>query len=121
LIIGSRDLLHTFVLNEISDDYERFEKIEGECKALASKCGFSVDSHAVLSALTDLIARGLVKAVRLSSRDGVREIDGVPLDVYAPGVCFFQTEDGKRAHASSVWPFDDGGELLPDIVIASYL
>jgi hypothetical protein len=103
------------VLNEVSDGYWAFQKIEEESRALSARCGLAVKSEAVADALRDLVKGGLVKAVWLSTREPPREIDGMPAETDIPRVYFFQTEEGVRTNAASFWPFDDQGQLLPGL------
>jgi hypothetical protein len=117
LTITPEELLRRFVLNEASDSYQPFGRIEQESRNLAAKVGLDVNSAAVVGALAGLIKSGLVKAVWLSSREPAREIEGVPDESDIPRVYFFQTEEGLRANADDFWPLDNQENLLPDISI----
>lgn len=118
MTIRRGSLLRTFALNEVSDDYENFNKVERECRGLFARCGLAVTPREVVDALDSLIIDGLVKAYWLSALGPVREIEGVPAETDIPHIYFLQTDKGKSASAmDSNWPFGDDGRLQPGVLI----
>ncbi len=117
MVLTRADILRTFALNEVSDDYENFERIEKQCRILGAKCNLTFASSEVSEALAHLIKNGLVKSFWLSTRGPAREIEGVPIEADLPRAYFFQTEEGKLVHAANFWPFDDSDQLRADVSI----
>jgi len=64
-----RELVRTFVLNGIADDYENLEQITKQAASLRADCGMTIQSSEILEALGDLVGAGLAKAYRLSSNE----------------------------------------------------
>jgi hypothetical protein len=115
--ISRKDLLLAFVLNEVSDGYKEFEQVARESSALAGQFGLTLTQDTVRELLTVLIGSALVKAVWLSSREPPRVVDGVPAENDFMRVYFFQTEEGKDANAENFWPFDDDGNIIPNLTV----
>ena len=119
MIITRHDLLRILVLNEASDGYQDFERIERESKLVAIRCGVVPTSDEIAAAISKLIRDGLLKSVWLSPHDPPREIVGVPSVTDFHRVYFFQTKSGEQEHAASLWPLDDEGNVLRDVRVVS--
>jgi aryl-alcohol dehydrogenase-like predicted oxidoreductase len=118
-----RQLVRTFVLDAIADDYENLEQITKHVTSLSVRCGMTIESSEILQALGDLIAADLAKAYRLSN-ETAKEIHGMPPsdqigspDLTTTGdVYFWVTQDGRRLQLSDYadWPFDGDNLLRSD-------
>ena len=78
-------------------------------------------SDEFIEALSTLIRDSLIKAVWLSPREPLREIEGIPPIADFHRVYFTQTQEGERLNvenATSCWPLDDDGNVLPDLCVA---
>ncbi len=117
------ELVRTFVLNGIADDYENLEQITKQVDGLSAGCGMTIQSSEILEALGDLVRAGLAKAYRLSS-DGAKEIDGMPSahEIGSPNRTtasdsyFWVTKKGMDLQLSPCedWPFDENNLLRSD-------
>jgi hypothetical protein len=105
------DLIKMFVLNEIGDDYESFEKISNETAALGQRLRLYVDPSEISNALTDLIKSGLARAYHLSPWHPAKEVEA-PISNQYPDLYFLVTRKGADEHKrlESRWPFDDKGQ-----------
>jgi len=116
------ELIRTFVLNEIMDDYEEFEYVTENVAKLGAEIRVTVHKDDIVRALINLTENGFAKAYRFVAK-GTRteEIEGVPSldeiqnsDPYSR--CYFWTsEKGKEEHRRlrllASWPFDEDGGL----------
>lgn len=116
-------LVRTFVLDAIADDYENLEQITKHVTSLSARCGITIESSEILQALGDLIAADLAKAYRLSN-ETAEEFHGMPPSdqIGSPhlsttsDVYFWVTQEGRRLQLSDCadWPFDDDNLLRSD-------
>jgi len=109
------ELIRMFVLSEISDDYEEPEHIFDNVSKRARICGIDLKPEDIRAAVLELIGFGLAKAYRLSTRDPVVEVQGVPPSTQFADYYFLITEKGRGAHSTwrKEWPLDDEDSLLP--------
>src|SRR5437879_10981179 len=118
-----RELVRTFVLNGIADDYENLEQIYKQVASLSADCGMTIQSSEILEALGDLVGAGLAKAYRLSSNEA-QEIVGMPPtdEIESPyltaatDIYFWVTKKGMDLQLSPCkdWPFDENNLLRSD-------
>jgi len=117
------ELVRTFVLNGIADDYENLEQITKQVDGLSAGCGMTIQSSEILEALGDLVGAGLAKAYRLSSSEpeeickmpAASEI-GSPYLTTANDIYFLVTTKGMDLQLSPKkdWPFDENNLLRRD-------
>jgi hypothetical protein len=112
------ELIRRFVLNEICDDYEDIEQIEGLIHWEGPACGLTISHEEIIQSLRELIEFGYAKAWDLEPKrynTPPHEYPGMPaaqeiaeLDVY-----FMATPEGKVAHETQPadWPIDDDNNL----------
>ncbi len=115
------NLIRILVLNEASDGYWRFDRIEQESRFVARQCGVEATSDEIVQGLSALIRGGLIKAVWLFPREPLREIDGIPSMVDFHRVYVTQTQQGERVNAEKAlgaWPLDDDGHVLSELCVA---
>jgi hypothetical protein len=113
------ELIRTFVLDQIMDDYEELDHITESIAKWSAQCSVVVQRQDVVQALVSLTEHGFAKAYSLG-RD-IKEIEGVPPpdyiqdpDLYSR--CYFLVsdkgrEENKRLRSLATWPFDDDGKL----------
>jgi len=117
------ELVRTFVLNGIADDYENLEQITKQVDGLSAGCGMTIQSSEILEALGDLVGAGLAKAYQLSSNQP-EEIIGMPPtnEIGSPNlttasdIYFWVTKKGMDVQLSPCedWPFDENNRLRSD-------
>ena len=117
-----RELVRLLVLSEICDDYENVDQIIlPHVVKQTAKCGLAIERPEIVDALAGLIQDGLAQAYLLSSHPPYStELPGMPpLDVIEEDfeTYFLVTKRGIELQQSdnTSWPFDDDGELRPDL------
>jgi hypothetical protein len=108
-------LIGSFVLAEISDDYEEPEHVYENVAERARICGMSVQQLEIRTMLLELVQMGLAKTYILSTREPAIEVQGPPSLDNIHDFYFWITEEGKTALSSlrRCWPLDDEDSLLP--------
>lgn len=98
--------LRMCVLNEVSDDYESFDKIVEGVMSLAAEVGINPSSSEIEAALRHLVGSNLVEPFILSGRERPRQVNGWADAGELRPYYFFQTEAGKEVHRGNVayWP-----------------
>ena len=110
--VKRHELLRSFVLSEISDDYEEPEHIhENVCKR-AELCGMSVHPEDVARVLIDLVNIGDAKAYWLWV-DPPREVHEALSIANAYDYYFLITDKGKESLVRAEWPLDEEDRVLP--------
>jgi hypothetical protein len=108
------DLVHQFVLAEISDDYEEPEHITENVLERARICGMLLEPQDVCKTLIDLTESGLAKAYSLSVHPPA-EVRGAPPMDQLQDYYFLITPKGEKILLSKrdQWPLDEEDCLRP--------
>jgi len=120
--INRNELIRTFVLMIVADDYEYFDKVSDDVSERGRQCGLAVNQSEVMRALLSLIEAGLAKAYRYHPApiNSFEEIQGAPPQEEISNrwsTYFWITPKGQEILASNrerYWPFDDEGLLRKD-------
>lgn len=111
------DLIRRFVLNEICDDFEDIERIEGPIDEIGPACGLTITHDDIIQALRELIELGYAKAWDLSRLPDAPQDYGTPPreEIEPMNPCFARTDEGIAFHkASPTSGMFDGDWLAPE-------
>jgi hypothetical protein len=113
--VNRKQLVSTFVLDVIADDYESLEKIYTDVAVLGTHCGMLIEKSEIFQALLALVESGLASAYILTT-EPVQEIRGVPPLDQMNDYYYWVTDKGKQVVLAdcSGWPFDDDFHLRKD-------